>query len=125
MKSIAITTLLSIAALSSGSLAVVTMNISKPPKQPLLVGRSLLAARKDFSESIANNFTGANYNIAVQVGTPAQDITMAIDTGSSDVWVLSVNAGLCTSSAIQDQVGTGCQTPCKCLLRWRINETVH
>jgi len=55
----------------------------------------------------------------VKVGTPGQNIVLAIDTGSSDTWVLDVTADLCTDPQYQAEEMTGCQTPCK---RRRIQE---
>jgi hypothetical protein len=99
MKSSAI---FAIAVLSSGSLAAVHMNIARNPSPGLKMSRRMLAKRSstDFTASLqneVNSITDANYIISVQVGTPGQDINLAIDTGSSDVWVLSSNASICTS----------------------------
>lgn len=48
----------------------------------------------------------------VKVGTPPQDVSLAIDTGSSDTWVLDVKADLCSDKAYQAEEATGCETPC-------------
>ncbi|KIN07638.1 hypothetical protein OIDMADRAFT_186420 [Oidiodendron maius Zn] len=71
----------------------------------------MLAARKDFSASLeneVNQITDSNYIINVQVGTPAQDIKLAIDTGSSDVWVLDSTSEACSSSL---DTSSECETP--------------
>lgn len=101
MKSSAI---FAIAVLSSGSLAAVHMNIARNPSPGLKMSRRMLAKRSgtDFTSSLqnqVNSITDANYIISVQVGTPGQDIDLAIDTGSSDVWVLSPNVSICTSGS--------------------------
>lgn len=49
----------------------------------------------------------------VSVGTPGQQQSLAIDTGSSDVWVLDVSADACTDPSIQEQAEDGCITTCK------------
>ena len=49
----------------------------------------------------------------VSVGTPGQQQSLAIDTGSSDVWVLDVSADACTDAAIQQQEEDGCDSTCK------------
>ncbi|KAF8859938.1 acid protease, partial [Acephala macrosclerotiorum] len=59
------------------------------------------------TESLANNFTRGDYIAQVSVGTPSQTLTLAIDTGSSDVWMLSSTTDLCTDSELQDYYGTG------------------
>lgn len=46
----------------------------------------------------------------VSVGTPGQQQILAIDTGSSDVWVLDVSADACTDPSIQQQAEDGCIT---------------
>jgi hypothetical protein len=51
--------------------------------------------------------------VTVQVGTPGQTQTLAIDTGSSDVWVLDVDADGCTSAYIQEEAEDGCASTCK------------
>lgn len=120
MKSSAI---LAIAVLSSGSLAAVHMNIARNPSPGLKMSRRMLAKRSgtDFTASLqneVNSIVDANYIISVQVGTPGQDINLAIDTGSSDVWVLNTTVSIC-SSAGSDSLGkrssssdcTTCRSP--------------
>lgn len=79
---------------------VVSMDIAKTPavgKQILKNSRGL-GRRGTILESLGNNVTGGSYQAVVQVGTPPQTMTLAIDTGSSDVWVLSPDAQICESS---------------------------
>ena len=49
----------------------------------------------------------------VNVGSPGQKQTLALDTGSSDVWLLSATADLCTDAYLQEDVGDGCASTCK------------
>lgn len=67
-----------------------------------------------WEQMMNNNISGGGYYAQVQVGTPPQDVTLIVDTGSSDVWVLDTNADLCTSplKQQQSQVG-GCIETCK------------
>jgi hypothetical protein len=123
MKASTKSAMLSIAALGTCSLAAITMDIARNPAQDAKARRRDLLPRAPLSASLANNLTGGNYVINVQVGTPPQQIALAIDTGSSDVWVLDVTTDLCSDLAMHAEVGTGCQTPCKLyfLLRLSIN----
>ena len=54
--------------------------------------------------------------VTVNVGTPGQRQTLAIDTGSSDVWVLDVSADACTNVTIQAEEEDGCDSTCKSLI---------
>ncbi|KAL2198543.1 aspartic peptidase domain-containing protein [Corynascus similis CBS 632.67] len=67
-----------------------------------------LTRRETFSERLINNIAGGGYYVKVQVGTPPQDLTMLLDTGSSDAWVLSHEADLCTDRDLQSFYGTSC-----------------
>ncbi|KAM0476749.1 hypothetical protein ACHAPX_006173 [Trichoderma viride] len=55
-----------------------------------------------------NNITGGGYYAEFSVGTPPQKLSFMLDTGSSDTWVNSVDADLCTDSIIQERVGEFC-----------------
>lgn len=52
-----------------------------------------------FEEAIDNDKTTGGYFATVSVGNPPQNLTLQIDTGSSDVWVPWVNAPICTDTA--------------------------
>lgn len=60
-----------------------------------------------------NNLTGGGYYAEFSVGTPPQKLSFMLDTGSSDTWVNSVDADLCTDSIIQQEVGEFCSKQCK------------
>jgi len=109
MKSFTASAILSIAALSSYSYAAITLGIHKG-NAPTSSKRQL-RTRSSITEILGNNFTGQSYMATVTVGTPPQDVALAIDTGSSDTWVLDVAADLCTDPAYQAEEETGCQTP--------------
>ncbi|KAH8802855.1 aspartic peptidase domain-containing protein [Xylogone sp. PMI_703] len=103
--------LLAGAALAPTVLATVSLDIAKNPA----VRRSpqqqrQIQQRATITESLANNYTGGSYVATVQVGTPPQTQTLVIDTGSSDVWLLSADANLCTSEFLQNEYGGGCST---------------
>ncbi|KAI1433251.1 aspartic peptidase domain-containing protein [Xylaria sp. CBS 124048] len=59
-----------------------------------------------FSQQINNNLTGGGYFAEVALGTPPQNVTLILDTGSSDVWVLDSKADLCHSMALESKYGS-------------------
>lgn len=55
-----------------------------------------VAERADtVTASLGNAVTSGLYYANVTVGTPAQALSLQIDTGSSDVWVPSSSASIC------------------------------
>ncbi|TAQ88566.1 hypothetical protein B7494_g3109 [Chlorociboria aeruginascens] len=110
MRSLLPPSILAIATFSSCSLAAVSFPVFKNPAHSG-ISRRHLSSRSSITESLANNLTGGSYNAAVTVGTPAQSLILAIDTGSSDVWMLANTADLCTSPELENQDGGGCTTP--------------
>ncbi|KAF4962204.1 hypothetical protein FSARC_9719 [Fusarium sarcochroum] len=52
-----------------------------------------------------NNVTGGGYYAEFQVGTPGQNISFLLDTGSSDTWVNSDDTTLCSSMSLQAKNG--------------------
>jgi len=62
-----------------------------------------------FALEALNNITGGGYYSEFAVGTPPQNISFLLDTGSSDTWVNSVEANLCNSQSQQETMGF-CQT---------------
>ncbi|KAK3935724.1 aspartic peptidase domain-containing protein [Diplogelasinospora grovesii] len=87
---------------TASSQRVVPISIGKSDSG---AGASILRPRTPFSEMLANNLTGGGYYAKVQVGTPGQTITMQIDTGSSDVWMLSQDADLCHDKRLKEIYG--------------------
>ncbi|KAI1359102.1 aspartic peptidase domain-containing protein [Xylaria arbuscula] len=59
-----------------------------------------------YSQELNNNLTGGGYYAEVALGTPPQPVTLILDTGSSDVWVLDSHADLCSSERLQSYYGT-------------------
>jgi hypothetical protein len=72
-----------------------------------------LHKRASYTQQLNNNLTGGGYYADVSVGTPSQSVSLVIDTGSSDVWVVANNANLCTSAAMQRKYGDGCLKTCE------------
>lgn len=78
------------------------------PGAPHLDAPSSLTRRGPYSERLINSIAGGGYYVRVQVGTPKQNITMLLDTGSSDAWVLGHDADLCTNPDLQNIYGMAC-----------------
>jgi hypothetical protein len=68
------------------------------------------------SQQLNNNLTGGGYYAEVSLGTPPQPVTLIVDTGSSDVWVLDSEADLCTDEAMQEMYYGGCIATCECAI---------
>jgi len=67
-----------------------------------------IAKRSTFTETLANNISGGAYYAEVTVGTPGQTVSLVLDTGSSDAWVVSEDADLCRSTRLQATYGDSC-----------------
>jgi hypothetical protein len=101
---------LSLLALGSGALSqnVVQFNVTKGLPGIHLGSVPPLARRGTYSEQLTNSISGGGYYVQVKVGTPGQTLTMLLDTGSSDAWVLGHDADLCTNRDLQDLYGMPC-----------------
>lgn len=58
----------------------------------------LVRRSSTLEEIIANKRTKGGYFATVEIGTPAQNFTLLLDTGSSDIWVPYSNASICQNS---------------------------
>jgi hypothetical protein len=67
-----------------------------------------LHRRDALTQALVNNITGGGYYVDVTVGTPPQKVSMVLDTGSSDAWVVSYKAPLCTNAKLQQVYGDSC-----------------
>jgi len=75
---------------------------------PQLSGRSTVERRATYTQRLFNNITGGAYFVDVAVGTPPQQLSMVIDTGSSDAWILSSSADICVSAELQRKYFDSC-----------------
>jgi len=112
MKSPRTSTVLALATCASYAAAILTFKIAKHPEAKSR--RRHLSGRNTITSVLYNNVTGGSYYAEVNVGTPGQKQTLAIDTGSSDVWLLSSNADLCSDPTVSLFTGEGCGSTCKC-----------
>src|SRR5689334_12585577 len=90
------TTVLALVVSGASSQNVVQFNVTKGLPGIHLGSVPSLARRGTHSEQLINSISGGGYYVQVKVGTPPQTMTMLLDTGSSDAWVLSHEADLCT-----------------------------
>ncbi|KAI0405609.1 aspartic peptidase domain-containing protein [Xylaria palmicola] len=100
------------AALSLVGLGAVATSVVAQKVIPLSFSRAgpqhngLRRRAGTYSQELNNNLTGGGYFAEVALGTPPQPVTLILDTGSSDVWVLDTNADLCHSRSLQFIYGT-------------------
>ncbi|KAK5653663.1 hypothetical protein OQA88_8693 [Cercophora sp. LCS_1] len=98
-----------LAVVGVGARRVVPIKIQK--EQPVGArGIPLLHRRqngKPFDEDLTNNLTSGAYFAQVEIGTPGQTLSLHVDTGSTDVWVLGTSTNLCTNTLLQATYG-GC-----------------
>jgi len=94
-------------ATTASAQRVVSLDIDKPALVSSLQLPDLL--RRDlgnYSQVITNNITARTYYAKVTIGTPPQPITLIVDTGSSDTWVIDDEYEACGKE--------DCITPCEC-----------
>lgn len=82
-----------IALASAAQAQVVQFDIEKRDG-PLL--RDLSRRATTVNGVLSNQQVQGGYFLNVEVGTPPQNITLQLDTGSSDVWVPASSAAICT-----------------------------
>ncbi|KAI1502493.1 mitochondrial elongation factor g 1-like protein [Biscogniauxia marginata] len=95
----------SLIAASVASAQVVQWDIAKRAD-----GAPKLSRRADgtVEEVITNEKNRGGYFASCSVGTPAQNLTLQLDTGSSDIWVPSSSANVCASESIDSSGTQGC-----------------
>uniref|UniRef100_A0A060T939 ARAD1D15730p n=1 Tax=Blastobotrys adeninivorans TaxID=409370 RepID=A0A060T939_BLAAD len=69
-------------------------------RKPSASGDSQLRKRDAYELQLANT-QGAEYFVNISVGSPAQELTLQIDTGSSDLWVMSSGNPECAQNEKQ------------------------
>ncbi|KAE8454490.1 hypothetical protein EG329_000113 [Mollisiaceae sp. DMI_Dod_QoI] len=51
------------------------------------IPKNVSLSKRQVADPLLNMFTGLEYLISFGIGTPPQNVTLALDTGSSDTWV--------------------------------------
>jgi hypothetical protein len=100
---------LPLAAATAATAQTVELPIQKLKLPPELIQ---ITRRDALTLASLNNITGGGYYSELSVGTPPQRMQVMLDTGSSDTWVVSGDAQLCTSRRMQAMYG-GCTVTCK------------
>lgn len=59
-------------------------------------------------EGLYNNRAQGGYFINITVGTPPQPLSVILDTGSSDLWLLSTDTDLCKNPSLQASLSEKC-----------------
>lgn len=98
-------TLFATAAKAQGG--VVQWGIERKQLKPKLGKR----AGNTFEEVITNEQARGGYFATCSVGTPAQDLTLQLDTGSSDIWVPYSQASVCQGTSGSDSCTFGSFDP--------------
>lgn len=73
---------------------VVQWGIAK--REPLEHSNLVRRQARSIEEIITNDKANGGYFATCKVGTPGQDVTLQLDTGSSDIWVPASDSGVCT-----------------------------
>ena len=112
----ALSLLLQLCLATSALGGVIKLSTEKrPPAGNDLVHRDVLKrraaelhARDPLLESLYNNRQQGGYFINISIGTPPQPLSVLLDTGSSDLWVMSTETDICKSRTLQQEVGRAC-----------------
>ncbi|KAK7752993.1 hypothetical protein SLS62_004942 [Diatrype stigma] len=81
---------------------VVQWGIAK--REPLEQSNLIRRQARSIEEIITNDKANGGYFATCKIGTPGQDVTLQLDTGSSDIWVPASDSGVCTKG----QSSKGC-----------------
>ncbi|KAF4345982.1 aspartyl ase SAP3 precursor [Fusarium beomiforme] len=98
--------------LTSLAVGVSAGTVSAPIVKQRFHHDSSLDKRDTLGLAALNNVTGGGYYAEFQIGTPGQNISFQLDTGSSDTWLNSDDTDLCKSKAKQENIGP-CMTTFK------------
>lgn len=102
-----------LALASTAAADVVRIPVARSPAGSVRKRHPRLSKRATLTETLVNNVTQGGYYASVSVGTPGQPMTMVLDTGSSDAFVISADADLCTEKRLQVYYGETCGETCE------------
>ena len=118
--------LLQLSLATSALAGVIKLSTEKHPPTPrdlvhrdvvkrFEAGGSIGKRANTILESLYNNRAQGGYFINITVGTPPQPLSVILDTGSSDLWLLTTDTNLCQSASLQKSLGEDCYGGvCKC-----------
>lgn len=107
------TTALFALATTTAASGVARIPVARNPAGSVRRRTPRLSKRATITESLINNVTEGGYFATVSIGTPAQDVTLILDTGSSDAWVVSSSANLCEMEILQIEYDETCDSTCE------------
>lgn len=93
----------SLALSASATAQYVQLGIQKRHNLPNLRRRG-----DTLTATLQNDLSYGGYFTNVKIGTPAQALTLQLDTGSSDIWVPYDGASVCTKSSQSSSDSQGC-----------------
>jgi hypothetical protein len=88
---------------------VEAQQIARRSQQIRRRGLGLEARADTVQATLANQVVAGLYAATISVGTPAQTLQVQIDTGSSDVWVPSSAASICSNEKEGGCPGGSCE----------------
>lgn len=103
-SSAAISLLLPLLLASSSLAGVVTIPIWKEPASARDLTRRNVHSRATVLEQLDNSRQRGSYYANITVGTPPQPISVILDTGSSDLWILAKTADVCLNPNLIKQL---------------------
>ncbi|KAL5353662.1 hypothetical protein ACLOAV_001701 [Pseudogymnoascus australis] len=103
-SSAAVNLLLPLLLASSSLAGVVPIPIWKQPASARDHTRRDLHSRASVLQQLDNSHQRGSYYANITVGTPPQPISVILDTGSSDLWVLTNRADVCLDPSIIEQL---------------------
>lgn len=103
-SSAAVNLLLPLLLASSSLAGVVPIPIWKNAASPQAIAQRDINSRATVLQQLDNSRLRGSYYANITVGTPPQAISVILDTGSSDLWVLAKKADVCLDPSKIEQL---------------------